>query len=121
MSMAENAMSSLNSHWFLSGGGVTGELMRSIDWAQTPVGPVATWPSSLRTTVSNLLHSRHPMFLWWGPELIQFYNDAYVPTFGAGKHPAAMGARGRDTWPETWSIVGPHIEARDEPRTGELG
>jgi len=50
--------------------------MRSLDWAQTSVGPIETWPSSLRTTVGILLHSRHPMFLWWGPELTQFYNDA---------------------------------------------
>jgi len=95
---------------FLSGGGVTGELMRSVDWARTEVGPVEAWPGSLRTVVGILLHSRQPMFLWWGPELIQFYNDAYLPSLGAGKHPAAMGGRGRDTWPEIWSIIGPQIE-----------
>ena len=28
------------------------------------------------------------MFLWWGPELIQFYNDAYRPSLGEGeRHP----------------------------------
>ncbi len=47
-----------------------------------------------------LLRSRHPMFLWWGPELVQFYNDAYVPSFGVGKHPAAMGQRGAESWRE---------------------
>jgi len=69
-------MTAPTSPLFLSGGGVTGEIMRSLDWAQTSVGPIETWPSSLRTTVGILLHSRHPMFLWWGPELTQFYNDA---------------------------------------------
>jgi signal transduction histidine kinase/CheY-like chemotaxis protein len=50
------------------------------------------------------------MFLWWGPELIQFYNDAYLPSFGRGKHPAAMGQRGRDCWNETWPIMWPEID-----------
>jgi len=49
------------------------------------------------------------MFLWWGPELIQFYNDAYLPSFGRGKHPAAMGQRGADCWQEIWPIIHPQI------------
>ena len=70
-----------------------------------------TWPTSLRVLVQVLLHSRHPMFLWWGPELTQFYNDAYVPSFGEGKHPAAMGEGGRECWQESWPIIGPQVEA----------
>lgn len=50
------------------------------------------------------------MFLWWGPELVQFYNDAYIPSFGRGKHPTAMGQRGADCWPEIWPIIGPQID-----------
>ena len=50
------------------------------------------------------------MFLWWGPELIQIYNDAYVPSFGVGKHPAAMGQRGADCWQEIWPIIWPQID-----------
>jgi PAS domain S-box-containing protein len=91
-----------------------GEMIRSVrdfDWASTTLGPIESWPSSLRTTVATLLHSRHPMFLWWGPELIQIYNDSYVPSFGVGKHPAALGQPGRDCWPEIWPIIGPQIEA----------
>jgi signal transduction histidine kinase len=103
---------------FPYGGGVSGALIRSIDWSRTPVGAVESWPASLRTMVQTLLHSRHPMFLWWGPELIQFYNDAYMPSFGAGKHPEAMGQRGRACWAEIWPIIGPQIEGvmlRGEP------
>lgn len=58
-----------------------------------------------------MLGSRHPMFIWWGPELIQFYNDAYLPSFGLGKHPQAMGQRGADCWQEIWSIISPQIAA----------
>ncbi len=56
-----------------------------------------------------LLHSRHPMFLWWSEGLIQFYNDAYLPSFGKGKHPAAMGQRGADCWQEIWPVIWPQI------------
>ncbi len=92
------------------GGGVTGDLIRSIDWARTPLGPVSSWPTSLRTLVATILQSRQPMFLWWGSELVQFYNDAYIPSFGSGKHPAAMGQRGIDCWQEIWPIIGPQID-----------
>ena len=90
--------------------GVTAELIRELDWSKTPLGPAARWPRTLSSLVNTMLHSRHPMFLWWGPELVQFYNDAYLPSFGAGKHPGAMGQRGRECWPEIWSIIGPQIE-----------
>lgn len=96
---------------WLAGGGVCGERVRATDWAATPLGPPETWPSSLKTTVGIILHSRHPMFLWWGPELIQIYNDAYLPSFGRGKHPAAMGQPGRLCWGEIWDIIWPQIDA----------
>ena len=86
-------------------------LTRAHDWAATPIGPVERWSASLRTTVSTLLASRHAMFLWWGPELIQFYNDAYRPSLGADRHPSALGARGRDCWAEIWPYIGAEIEA----------
>jgi signal transduction histidine kinase len=94
---------------FMAGGGAAGELMRSVDWASSQLGAADDWPGSLKTTVGTLLHSRHPMFLWWGAELIQFYNDAYVPSFGHGKHPTAMGQRGADCWQEIWPIIWPQI------------
>src|SRR6187402_2909664 len=95
---------------FMQGGGACGEMMRATDWSRTPVGPISGWPESLKTTIGTLLHSRHPMFLWWGPDLVQFYNDAYVPSFGQGKHPAAMGQRGADCWQEIWPIIWPQID-----------
>jgi len=90
--------------------GVTAELIRELDWSKTALGPASQWSRSLTSLVATMLHSRHPMFLWWGPELVQFYNDAYLPSFGAGKHPSAMGQRGRECWPEIWSIIAPQIE-----------
>jgi two-component sensor histidine kinase len=95
---------------FLSAGGEMGALTRGFDWSKTSLGPPETWPQSLRVTVRLVLTSRHPMFIWWGPELIQFYNDAYRETMGPERHPSALGARGRDCWAEIWDIIGPQIE-----------
>jgi len=83
--------------------------MRAFDWTTTPLGPPATWPATLKTSVRMLLASNHPMFIWWGPELIQFYNDACSRTLGADMHPAALGRPGRACWGETWHIIGPDI------------
>ena len=95
---------------FLAGGGEMGALTREYDWSKTSLGPPETWPQSLRVTVRLVLTSRHPMFIWWGPELIQFYNDAYRETMGPERHPSALGARGRECWGEIWDIIGPQID-----------
>ncbi|MEZ0058948.1 two-component sensor histidine kinase [Bradyrhizobium elkanii] len=95
---------------FLAGGGEMGSLTRDFDWSKTSLGPPDKWPQSLRVTVRLVLTSRHPMFIWWGPELIQFYNDAYRETMGPERHPSALGARGRECWDEIWDIIGPQID-----------
>jgi PAS domain S-box-containing protein len=95
---------------FLAGGGEMGALTRAYDWSATPLGKPETWPQSLRTAVRILLNTNHPMFIWWGPELIQFYNDAYRQTMGPERHPSALGQGGRECWAEIWDIIGPQIE-----------
>jgi PAS domain S-box-containing protein len=85
------------------------DLVRGFGWQRTPLGPIETWSDTLVITVNLLLASRHPMFLWWGPELIQFYNDGYRPSIRADKHPAALGQHGAECWPEIWHIIGPQI------------
>ena len=94
-----------------AGGGEMRALCRAYDWSTTPLGPVSEWSASLRAAVGIVLGSSTPMFLWWGPELIQIYNDAYRPSFGAvGRHPKALGMRGRDCWTDIWDTIGPQIE-----------
>src|SRR4051812_14668041 len=94
---------------FLTGGGEMGSLTRDFDWSKTSLGPPEKWPQSLRVTVRLVLTSRHPMFIWWGPEFIQFYNDAYRETMGPERHPSALGARGHECWAEIWDVIGPQI------------
>ncbi|MCC7369355.1 MAG: PAS domain-containing protein [Chloroflexi bacterium] len=91
--------------------GEMAERTRAFDWDRTPVGPPRFWPRSLRTVLNLMLSSQHPMFLWWGPELVQFYNDGYRPSLGDDRHPNALGASGRTFWSEIWPAIGPQIEA----------
>jgi PAS domain S-box-containing protein len=94
-----------------AGPGEMCELCREYDWASSPLGPVETWPQSLRTAVGIVLQNRNPMFLFWGPDGIQFYNDAYRPSLGeGGRHPAALGARAREFWLDIWTAIGPQID-----------
>ncbi|MEA5452665.1 PAS domain S-box protein [Leptolyngbya sp. CCNP1308] len=90
---------------FLRNGGETGSLIRAFNWSDTPLGPMETWPHSLTIALQILLSSRFPMQILWGPDYIQFYNDAYIPIAG-NKHPAGIGQRGEDCWQEVWDFSG---------------
>ena len=93
---------------FLEGGGEMGKLIREYHWENTDLGGPAEWPKNLQTMVGVIINSKFPMFIWWGKNLIQFYNDAYRPSFGnTGKHPTALGQRGQDCWPEIWPTIKP--------------
>lgn len=98
------------SETLFAGPGEMRALFRAFDWSTTVLGPVEGWSNSLCTVVRTMLASRHPMFLWWGPGLVQLYNDAYRPSFGNdGRHLKAIGARGRSFWTEIWKDIGPQI------------
>ena len=84
--------------------------MRAMDWSQTSLGPVESWPQALRTSVRIMLTSRQPMFVWWGDELINLYNDAYKSIVG-GKHPQALGQPASVVWREIWDQVGPRAKS----------
>ena len=101
---------------FLSGGGEMGKLIRTMDWSKTPLGPIATWPQSLRTSVSLCLSSTFPILIAWGPETIQIYNDSYRPICGA-KHPESMGQNFRICWETALPVVGEKF-ARGEQGEG---
>ncbi|TCC99481.1 PAS domain-containing sensor histidine kinase [Pedobacter hiemivivus] len=91
--------------------GEMGNLIYSANWSNTSLGNADTWPQNLLTALDIILRSKFPMFLWWGPQLIQFYNDTYKTTLEKlNKHPKALGARAQDCWPEVWLAIEPSIE-----------
>ena len=85
-------------------------LLRSTDWTSTSLGHPSTWPEALRLQLNICFESAFPIAVWWGPELIQFYNDGYRPILGATKHPRAFGGPAIDTWPDIWPTIGPMVE-----------
>src|SRR4051812_31666497 len=95
-------------HW-LGGGGEMGKLVLAKDWSQTPLGPIDSWPQSLRTTVSLCLASNFPISIAWGPKHVQIYNDGYWPICGA-KHPDSMGQDFAECWASAWPAIGPAFE-----------
>lgn len=94
---------------FLAGGGETGALIRNYPWEKTSIGPVDGWPQSLKICLRIILTSSQPMFVWWGPELINFYNDAYRAIVG-GKHPACLGQPAHTVWTEIWDTIAPRVD-----------
>jgi two-component sensor histidine kinase len=96
---------------FLNGGGKMGALMRAHDWSMSPLGEPAQWPDVLKSAVATCLNTRFPMVVWWGPQLIMLYNDAWQPILGETKHPGGLGRPGADSWPDTWPIVGQQFES----------
>lgn len=93
---------------FLTGGGAMGDAIREHDWANTPLGPLADWPTALKVTVGLMVNSRFPKCLFWGPELISLYNDGYRPLLGT--KPEALGRPVGEVWPEVWDELRPVAE-----------
>ncbi len=101
---------------WLAGGGEMGKVIRAIDWSTTPLGPVESWPQSLRTTVSLCLSSTFPILIAWGPERVQIYNDSYRPICGE-LHPQSMGQRFNECWASALPAVG-HVVDRAQGGEG---
>ena len=101
------------------GDGEMARRMRALDWSKTPLGPAEQWPQSLRGPVSHLLASKAQIILFWGPEFVSLYNDAYIPVFGA-KHPQMLGQPGHVAWSELWDTgVNLHALLDGVVNTGE--
>ena len=89
----------LDADVFPVGGGELGALIRKFDWSRTPLGPIRTWPQSLKTAVDVVLQSPVPLVMLWGGDGIMIYNDAYS-VFAGGRHPQLLGSKVLEGWPE---------------------
>ncbi|HHP7243143.1 MAG TPA: PAS domain S-box protein, partial [Elainellaceae cyanobacterium] len=85
-------------------------LMRSHDWAQTPLGDVTTWFPSLKTAIGILLNADNPMFLVWESDRILFYNDACASIFDQTNHLVPVGESANGRWNADWSSIRSDIE-----------
>lgn len=94
---------------FLNQGGPSLELIRSIDWSKTSVGAQNTWPQSLRSALSICVNSNFPIAIYWGPDLVLLYNEAWSAIPG-NKHPWAFGKTALEVWPDIWAAIEPQFE-----------
>lgn len=94
---------------FPEGGGEMARLIREHGWAATPLGPLESWPERLRTVVGTMINVPQAMWVGWGPELVQVYNDGYRALLDAERHGAALGRPAAETWADTWSVAGPML------------
>ena len=91
---------------FLSDGGELGAMMRTLDWSDSPLGPPRQWSQALKTTVGMMLAAQAQIVLFWGPDFVALYNDAYAPGIGAN-HPRALGRPAIENWGELWDDLEP--------------
>lgn len=90
---------------FLRAPGQMPGAIRAFDWSTTPLGPISSWPVSLRSAVGLMLASHFPKAVIWGPSLTTLYNDAFLPILGS--KPAPLGRPFNEIWSEVW----PQVEA----------
>ncbi len=84
-------------------------LIDNFDWSATPLGPMENWSPTLKIMIPFLLRNRFPLLLWWGPQYVSIYNEAYRPVLGA-KHPWALGKPVSECWSEIWHVLKPLID-----------
>jgi PAS domain S-box-containing protein len=85
------------------------DLLETVDWAASPLGPRAEWPACLQAAVDIMIPSQAQIAMFWGPEFVALYNDIYAPTIG-DKHPHAFGRPGREYWTELWDDLEPLLK-----------
>src|SRR5687767_9321824 len=81
-------------------------LIRASDWSSTPVGSITDWGPPLRTALNICLHASSPIAVYWGEELITFYNDTCAHNIG-DRHPTALGMPAAELYSDVWDFVGP--------------
>ncbi|KAM0284260.1 hypothetical protein ACHAQH_002050 [Verticillium albo-atrum] len=83
---------------------------RNTDWGATSLGPIEYWSADLRAMANMVMGSPHPAAMYWGPEFVTIYNEAYIELAGQ-KHPSLMGARYADAWSEIWDDLQPIMQS----------
>jgi PAS domain S-box-containing protein len=94
---------------FLAGGSQTAKIIKSKDWSATSLGPINSWPQSLRTILGTCLCSQLPTLVFWSPNLIQFHNDAFASLVGP-LHEQYLGEQAQNVWSANWTTNGQLIK-----------
>jgi PAS domain S-box-containing protein len=84
-------------------------LIRTHDWSLTPLGPIEDWSEALLLSANLMLSCAFPSLVFWGKELVQLYNDAFIPAL-AERHPSGLGQTAQECWWDAWQTVGPNLK-----------
>ena len=85
------------------------EVIRTHDWSLTSLGPIEDWSENLLFSANLMLACAFPSLVFWGEELVQLYNDAFIPLL-AERHPSGLGQTAQECWWDAWQIVGPNLK-----------
>ena len=85
------------------------ELIRAHDWSSTPLGPIEDWSEALLLSANLMLSCAFPSLVFWGKDLVQLYNDAFIPLL-TERHPSGLGQPAQQCWWDAWQIIGPNLE-----------
>ncbi|OJD31560.1 uncharacterized protein BKCO1_4700055 [Diplodia corticola] len=95
------------------------QLIRGIDWAETPLGPIESWSPTLKFMCNLVMACPNPAIVFWGPKLNMIYNEAYIPIAGA-KHPAMLGSPPWVSFEEAWDDFEPFVRNCEETGCGAM-
>jgi PAS domain S-box-containing protein len=98
-----------NREGLIHGNSRMAELIRTHDWRLTPLGPIEDWSEALLLSANLMLSCAFPSLVFWGKELVQLYNDAFIPLL-AERHPSGLGQTAQECWWDAWQIVGPNLK-----------
>jgi PAS domain S-box-containing protein len=98
-----------NPEGLIHGNSRMAELIRTHDWSLTPLGPIEDWSDALLLSANLMLSCAFPALVFWGKELVQLYNDAFIPSL-TERHPSALGQTAQNCWRDAWQIVGPNLK-----------
>lgn len=101
---------------WVPGNSVMAQAIRELDWSQTAIGAMETWPLSIRSPLSICLTTGFPMAIYWGPSFVLLYNDLWASLVG-NKHPGVLGRNAQEVWGECWDVIEPLLQKVME--TGE--
>src|SRR5271154_3287713 len=98
-----------NPEGLIRSSGRMAELIRTHNWSSIPLGPIEDWSEALLLSANLMLSCAFPSLVFWGKELVQLYNDAFIPLL-AERHPSGLGQTAKECWGDAWQIVGPNLK-----------
>jgi PAS domain S-box-containing protein len=105
-------MSDNTNRVFPTEGGTAGGFIRNHNWATSTLGEPAAWPVSLRTLVQMMLNTEVPTLLFWGPDLVTFFNDSFLNITNSDIISIrSLGCSAADIWSESWNTIGPVFDS----------